>query len=120
MKPLLLLFAISLTALMASAQQYDAAKWKTWLLDNPEQITTAAVPNAAQTKTELQSIKQNSNKPDEKKLAVIKYWDAGAPSYRWNQIVLQLLSQKYDVLLRSPAAWMNIAIYDATILAWKE
>jgi hypothetical protein len=48
MKPLLLLFAISLTALMASAQQYDAAKWKTWLLDNPEQITTAAVPNAAQ------------------------------------------------------------------------
>jgi membrane-associated phospholipid phosphatase len=33
----------------------------------------------------------------------------------------KLLSwEKVNVVLRTPAAWMNMAIYDATILAWKE
>jgi membrane-associated phospholipid phosphatase len=31
-----------------------------------------------------------------------------------------LIGQKPDVMLRIPTAWMNLAIYDATILAWKE
>jgi membrane-associated phospholipid phosphatase len=57
---------------------------------------------------------------DEKKMEQIKYWDAGAPAYRWNQIVLGLADQKPEVLLRMPPSWMNLAIYDATILAWKE
>ena len=99
---------------------YEAANWKTWLLNNPQQIIIAAPPSSSQSKTELQSIKQGMAKLDDKKLTQIKYWDAGAPAYRWNQIVLGLMFQKQEVLLRMPAAWMNIAIYDATILAWKE
>jgi membrane-associated phospholipid phosphatase len=80
----------------------------------------AAPPSAAHTKAELQFIKQEMTKLDEIKLMEIKYWNAGAPSYRWNQIVLGLMFQKQEVLLRMPASWMNLAIYDATILAWKE
>jgi membrane-associated phospholipid phosphatase len=135
MKQIILSIMITLTAIAATAQtaaphpsvnlpagqaSYEAANWKTWLLDNPQQITIAAPPAAGQSKTELQTIKQAIAKLDEKKLAEIKYWDAGAPSYRWNQIVLKLTSQKQEVLLRMPASWMNLAIYDATILAWKE
>ena len=99
---------------------YEAANWKIWLLDNPQQITIAAPPMAVASRSELQSLKQEMGKLDEKKLAEIKYWNAGAPSYRWNQIVLGLISQKQEVLLRMPASWMNLAVYDATILAWKE
>lgn len=128
MKQIILSIVISLTAIVATAQMnvpaqsanYEAANWKTWLLDNPDQITVVAPPAAAQSKAELQSIKQGMTKLDDKKIAQIKYWDAGAPSYRWNQIVSGLISQKQEVLLRMPQAWMNIAIYDATILAWKE
>ncbi len=128
MKHVILSLAITLTAIVATAQMdvshhsanYEAASWNTWLLDNPQQIRIAAAPSVAQSKAELQTIKQRINNLDEKKLAAIKYWDAGAPSYRWNQIVIQLLAQKFDVQLRMPASWMNIAIYDATILAWKE
>jgi membrane-associated phospholipid phosphatase len=128
MKQIILSIVISLAAIAAVAQtdvlhqsvSYEAAKWNTWLLDNPEQIRIAAPPNAVKSKAELQFIKQKLNNPDEKKLAAIKYWDAGAPAYRWNQIVIELLAQKFDVQLRMPASWMNIAIYDATILAWKE
>jgi len=99
---------------------YEAANWKTWVLDNPQRIMVAAPPSAAQTKAELQFIKQEMTKLDEIMLTEIKYWNAGAPSYRWNQIVLGLMFQKQEVLLRMPASWMNLAIYDATILAWKE
>ena len=128
MKQIILSIVISLTAIVASTEMhaqskpanYEAANWKTWLLDNPQQITVIAPPAAAQSKAELQSLKQGMNNLDEKKLVQIKYWDAGAPAYRWNQIVIDLLNQKFDVQLRMPASWMNIAIYDATVLAWKE
>ncbi len=120
MKQTILSILIMLTEIGAAAQNYEAANWKVWLLDNPQQITIVAPPDAAQTKTELQLIKQQMNKLSEKKLAALKYWDAGAPSYRWNQIAPKLIDQKPEILLRIPTAWMNLAIYDATILAWKE
>jgi len=128
MKQIILSIVISLMAIVVMAQtnvlrqsvNYEAASWKIWLLDNPEQITIVAPPTIAQSKTELQSIKQGMGKLNEKKLRAIKYWDAGAPSYRWNQIVLGLIDLKPEIQLRMPASWMNIAIYDATILAWKE
>ena len=44
----------------------------------------------------------------------------GSPAYRWNQIIPKLVDQKPEVMLRMPVSWVNIAIYDATILAWKE
>lgn len=128
MKQIILSIVIMLTVTVATAQtntqrqsaNYEAANWNTWLIDNPQQITIAAPPAAVQSKTELQSVKQGMSKLDEKKLKEIKYWDAGGPAYRWNQIAPKLIGQKPEVLLRIPTAWMNIAIYDATILAWKE
>ena len=127
MKQIVLSIATFLTAMVTTAQttprqsaNYEAANWNTRLLDNPQQITVIAPPAAAQSKAELQSIKQGITKLDEKKLTEIKYWDAGAPAYRWNQIILGLIDQKPETQLRMPASWMNIAIYDATILAWKE
>ncbi len=105
----------------SQSANYEAATWNTWFLDNPKQITLVAPPAAAQSKLELQTIKQRISKIDEKKLKEIKYWNAGAPSYRWNQIGPGLISwDKVDVVLRMPTSWMNVAIYDATVLAWKE
>jgi membrane-associated phospholipid phosphatase len=128
MKQVIISILVALTGTVVSAQlnptrnsaNYEAANWKTWLLDKPQQIRSVAPPTAVQSKTELLSVKEQLKKLDEKKLGEIKYWDAGAPSYRWNQIASALLSQKPELLLRMPASWMNIAIYDATILAWKE
>lgn len=115
---LIIIYAITPRAQTGTPSNHEAINWKIWLLDNPQQITIAAPP--APSKTELQAIKSRIDKIDEKKLAAIKYWNAGSPAYRWNQVVLHLLEENYDVILRSPAAWMNIAVYDATILAWTE
>jgi membrane-associated phospholipid phosphatase len=122
-KQVTLLTMMLMMATMAMSQgdvSYEAANWKTWLLDNPQEITVSAPPSNAQSKAELQIIKQRISKVDAQKMDAIKYWDAGAPAYRWNQIIPSFLALKQSVMFRLPASWINIAIYDATILAWKE
>jgi membrane-associated phospholipid phosphatase len=113
---------IMLTVMIATSQSadYDAANWKTWLLDNPQQITFKAPPSAVQTKAEVATVKLATLKVDADKMAAIKYWNAGAPSYRWNQVAINLIDQKPEIQLRMPASCINMAIYDATILAWKQ
>src|SRR5438105_4583804 len=119
MKQVILSIVIALTSTVVMAQvnvrvqpaNYEAANWKTWLLDNPPDVTIVAPPTAAKSKAELQTIRQAMSKPDEKKLVEIKYWDAGAPAYRWNHIIPGLISQKQEVQIRIPGAWMNLAIY---------
>lgn len=128
MRRLIFSIIVSLAALVTKAQvneaklsgTYEAANWKTWLLDSSQEVTVIAPPDAAHSKAELQLIKKQMSKLDAKKIASIKYWDAGAPAYRWNQIAPKLIEQNPQVLLRVPTGWMNIAIYDATVLAWKE
>jgi membrane-associated phospholipid phosphatase len=104
---------------LAQAVGYQAGNWETWLLDKPENIKIDAPPTGSQTETELGGLKRVTSRLDAAKLAQIKYWDAGAPAYRWNQISPELVAAKPALMLRFPAAWMNLAIYDATILAWK-
>jgi membrane-associated phospholipid phosphatase len=121
---LLLIVALFVTgvfnACLSQSPNYEAAKWNTWFLDDPDQITIPAPPIVAQLKIELQAIKQRVSKLDKKQLAEIKYWNAGAPAHRWNQIAPKLISyDRFDILARTPTAWMNLAIYDATVLAWR-
>src|SRR5690242_2974507 len=97
---MIMLVAVTAIAQVDSRQStnYEAANWKTWLLDNPQEITVPAPPNSAQSKAELQLLKQRISKVDAQKMKEIKYWDAGAPSYRWNQIIPSFLSLKQSVM----------------------
>ena len=106
---------------ISQSANYEAAKWNTWLVDNTQQIKLAAPPASATSKTELQNIKQRIKGLNDRQIAEIVYWNAGAPAYRWNLIAPTLISwDKVDLVLRFPMSWMNIAIYDATVLAWRE
>src|SRR4051812_47401432 len=69
--------------------KYEAANWKTLLLDNVQDITVNPPPTIAQSKVELKSIKNRMAEVDEAKMRTIQYWNAGAPAYRWNQIAPQ-------------------------------
>lgn len=128
MKQILLLMLITSIAATAIAQgdvprqspSYEAANWNTWLLNDSQKIVVSPPPAGPQSKAELQSVRQRVANVDDKKMREIKYWDSGAPSYRWNQILPLLVDQKPQSMLRIPASWMNLAIYDATVLAWKE
>jgi len=48
MKKTILSILVTLTAMVGSAQNYEAANWKILLLDNPQQITIPAPPETVQ------------------------------------------------------------------------
>lgn len=97
---------------------YEAANWKTFLL-NDNDITVPPPPTAAETKKELNALKQQMSAADAKQSSAVQFWDAGAPAYRWNKIGSQTAATDFAVQLRMPDSWMNIAVYDATVLVWR-
>jgi membrane-associated phospholipid phosphatase len=99
--------------------QADAGNWKTYVI-NFNEVNINAVPGKEEMQKELASIKEKMSKNDAKTLQRIKFWDAGSPAYRWNDMASALVTfRDFGTFLRTPTAWMNIAIYDATVVAWK-
>lgn len=98
----------------------EAGSWATWVLESGSQFRLDAPPDDAATAQELEALQTLVANRDDTALTQIAYWNAGAPSLRWNQIAL-------DALLKGAApsniasrtlALMHVAIYDATIAAW--
>jgi hypothetical protein len=102
----------------------DARNWKTWVINDNTRINIPASLSAEQMRKELSEVKAMMGKRNETILRQIKYWDAGSPAYRWNEMGYKLVGPEFSkkgggVFWRAPMAWMNIAIYDATIAAGK-
>jgi len=98
----------------------DASRWKPWIISDAAQVKLSSPPGKEQTQKELAEVKEKNAKRTEQILYQIKYWDAGSPAYRWNEIAYSLTTfENFNTFLREPMAWMNMAIYDATLLAWK-
>jgi membrane-associated phospholipid phosphatase len=96
------------------------AQWKTFILSDATEIRLPAPPGKDQTAMELAEVKKKMSVVDDKIRDQISYWDAGAPAYRWNEITNKLISfENINTYLRFPTAWVNVAIYDATLAAWK-
>src|SRR3982751_694262 len=57
-------------------------------------------------------------KRDDAALQQIAYWNAGPPSYRWNEIGVNAFVSNALPLTSRDWALLNVAIYDATIAAW--
>lgn len=120
MKRIQLLFVIGwLSATQLNAQiEPNAGTWKTWVIPSAEAYRLPPPPDARATQTELRELLNAQTKRDSVAIRQIRYWNAGAPGYRWQAVAEKL----YDYF---PPAWgrakalMNVAIYDATIAAWR-
>ena len=66
------------------------AKWNTWIVKPISQTEMFKNPSDEQTAKELKTVKDMMAKRTERIMHQIAYWDAGAPSYRWNQIGYRL------------------------------
>ena len=98
-----------------------AGTWKTYVIGSGTEIRVPPPPDRAGTAGEIAWLR---SLPDDRNPVVrdqIRYWDAGAPSYRWLEIALN------TALVRRPGArqpvyrtvaLLNVAIYDATVAAW--
>jgi membrane-associated phospholipid phosphatase len=99
----------------------DAGTWKTWVISTGEAYRVPAPPRLNETRAELRSladlIAQNSPQTE----AEIAYWDAGAPAYRWIDLISQRL-QAGGATTAYPHrvyAYVAMAMYDATIATWE-
>ena len=63
-------------------------------------------------------VRESKSSPDAQQQ--LRYWTAGAPSYRWMQLLLSQIENKGLTNPRNvrALALMSIAMYDATIAAW--
>lgn len=103
----------------AVSQQPDVTTWKTYVI-NVNDVNIPPLPGKEQTHKELLQVKEKVSGSNFATLAKIKYWDAGSPAYRWNEMASGMTSMRnISLFFRMPLAWMNMAIYDATIAAWK-
>ena len=98
----------------------EIASWKPFMTYAVGEINIPAPPNNKESLKELAEIKLKMAEVNEQKMQRIKYWDAGAPSFRWNEIATKLVTfQDLGTFMRFPTAWVNMAIYDATLAVWK-
>src|SRR5436305_2668825 len=82
-------------ALVVSARAQDTASqiepgagsWKTWIISSGKDFRVPPPPDAAATKAELDWVRAAVAEKDPNVVASISYWDAGAPGYRWIELI---------------------------------
>lgn len=96
-----------------------AGQCQTWALPSADAVQLAAPPSGEASRAELKAMRAATVSAEDR--AQIDYWDAGSPSYRWLQIAADQIKRKPMSNLSVPCgiALLNVAIYDATVAAWK-
>lgn len=97
-----------------------AGNWRTWVISSGKDYRAPAPPGYTETKAELVSLADLISHNDAEVQRQIAFWDAGAPAYRW----MDLLNAR--LLAGTPTTayphrvytYMAQAMYDATIATW--
>ena len=121
MKKLIFYFlGTSIMCTLMAQVEPGAGKWKTWVIPSGSALRLPAPPDSQITATELQWVKECIPERDQATVAVIRYWDAGSPGYRWMQLAQQLVvNAGLPTPLQTRAlAMVAAAISDATVAAW--
>jgi membrane-associated phospholipid phosphatase len=107
----------------ASSNQVEpnAGQWQTWVLTSTDDVMPAAPPDRAATMIEIAELKALVDQRDATAEALVAYWNAGSPSYRW--ISMAIAEHAAAQIGPSPRlsrgmSLMNVAIYDAIVAAW--
>src|SRR5512133_3534255 len=111
-------------AISAVAQPIEprAGAWKTWVILSGREFRAPAPPDATATRAELGWIRDiGLTTTNRDILNSVTFWSAGAPAYRWIEI-LNNRSLRGAPLTAFPARpWVYVAqaMYDATIAVWE-
>jgi membrane-associated phospholipid phosphatase len=117
------LMLVACTLPLASQAQVEpqAGKWKTWVIASGGEFGVPPPPGAAATQNELEWLRDFSAQTDRRVPAIIRFWDAGPPSYRWIEVVTdRFYAGRFPGLTVNRAyAYISMAMYDATVAAWE-
>jgi membrane-associated phospholipid phosphatase len=93
-----------------------AATWPTWVIGSPASLRLPPPPGGS----EAEELRALAHRRDAASRRTIAYWDAGPPSYRWNEIAVAEALRQHDythVALRG-LALLHVALDDALVAAW--
>jgi len=115
-KNLLIFIAILITVTQLRAQQEPhAGNWKTWFISSGEAYRLAA-PSPYQ--EEISQVLYRQHHMNAAGRQQIIYWNAGAPGYRWQDMIAKLWITDTSNHGALANLLVNVAIYDATIATW--
>jgi len=117
MKKILLILICSLyiAASMQAQTEPAAGTWKTWFISSGKDYRLAAPSSYKNEIAEVLAIQKNLSAAVKQQ---ITYWNAGAPGYRWQEMMNKLWAVdtgRYGALANM---LLGTATYDATIAAW--
>ena len=98
-----------------------AGQWLTWVISSGEDYRVPPPPGRKETKTELRQLEEITRNTDAETQQQIAFWDAGAPAYRWIDMINQRLLDGTPTTPFPHRVYTYVAqaINDATIAAWE-
>ena len=111
----LILVAFLIVAQLEAQVEPGAGTWKTWFISSAKDYR---LPAPASYKNEIAGVLDKQKKLDAKTKQQIIFWNAGAPGYRWQDMMNKLWAVdtgRYGALANM---LLGTATYDATIAAW--
>ncbi len=106
----------------ATAQiEPTAGQWKTWVISSGKDYRVPPPPSPSETQAELRALSDLVSHNDQATAAQIEYWDAGAPAYRWIDLISNrlLAGTPTTAYAHRVFAYVAMAMYDATVAAWE-
>jgi membrane-associated phospholipid phosphatase len=97
-----------------------AGTWHTWVLTSGSQVRPGPPPDAVASQAELEQVRAITRQRDAAALDQIAFWDTGAPSYRWNELLIsEALKHNLNSNFGTRAlALLHVALSDAMVATW--
>jgi membrane-associated phospholipid phosphatase len=105
----------------ASQIEPTAGTWHTWVISSGKDYRAPEPPGFAETEAELDTLAALVGHLDDQSRQKIAYWDAGAPAYRWFDLINSRLmaGTATTAYPHRVYAYVAQAMYDATIATWE-
>ena len=99
----------------------NAGSWRTWVISSGKHYRVPPPPGQRETKDELRALKTLIRHNDAQAQQQIEFWDAGAPAYRWIDLLNSRALAGTSLTAYSQRVYTYVAqaMYDATIAAWE-
>lgn len=112
----LLLKLVLIGNLLQAQTEPAAGNWKTWFISSGKDYR---LPAPAPYKNEINAVISQQKQIDAEMLRQITYWNAGAPGYRWQDLISTVWMSDYSSSNPILAYMLlSVATYDATVVAW--
>jgi len=113
--------AFAAVSLLGQQSDADAGNWKTWVITSGKDFRVPPPPDESATRGELAWVADMVAEKNPVIEPQIRYWNAGAPAFRWSDIIVNRALNGESLSAFQPRlhVYVSLAIHDATVAAWE-